>query len=121
MDSITIHLPIPPLAVRPNSRTHWRVKAKATKAYRLAANMACKAALAGRKSPMWSKATMETEAQFKTWQSLDPDNLFASLKSAIDGIQDAGIVANDNQLWPLRPVILTKSKTPGITLTIKPE
>ncbi len=121
IQSITIHLPIPPLAVRPNSRTHWRVKGRANKGCRALSNLMCKEALAGRKSPMWSKATIQIEARFKTWKGMDPDNLCASIKGYTDGIQDAGIVANDNQLWPLRPVIITRSKTPGITLTITPE
>lgn len=121
MDSITIHLPIPPLAVRPNSRTHWRVKAKHTKACRALSNALCKEALAGRRSPMWGKAVMHVEARFKTWKSMDPGNLMASLKAYEDGIQDAGIVSNDKGLWADRPTISTKSKEPGITLIITPE
>ncbi len=83
--------------------------------------LACKEALAGRKSPVWGKATVQLDARFKTWQALDPDNLASSCKGYFDGIQDAGIVQNDNQLWPLRPTIETKSKNPGLTITIKPE
>lgn len=35
----------------------------------------------------------------------DPDNIIASLKAYIDGLADAGIVANDKNLWPERPEI----------------
>ncbi len=121
IESITIILPIPPLAVRPNSRTHWRTKAKHTKACRALSNALCREALAGRKSPMWTKAGMRIEARFKTWKSMDPGNLMASLKAYEDGIQDSGIVSNDRGLWADRPTIITKSKEPGLTITITPE
>jgi hypothetical protein len=52
---------------------------------------------------------------------MDPSNMMASLKAYEDGIQDAGIIANDLGLWPLRPTIETKSKNPGLTITITPE
>ena len=121
IESITIILPLPPLAVRPNSCTHWRTKAKHTKACRLLSNAMCKQALAGHKSPMWKKANMKIEARFKTWKHMDPSNLMASMKAYEDGIQDAGIIANDLGLWPERPTIFTKSKEPGLTITITPE
>ncbi len=81
----------------------------------------CKEALAGRQSPMWSRASMQIDARFKTWKSMDPTNLMASMKAYEDGFQDAGIIANDLGLWPERPTIETKSKNPGLTITIKPE
>lgn len=64
---------------------------------------------------------MHIEARFRTWKAMDPGNLMASLKAYEDGFQDAGIVKNDKELWPLRPVIITKSKNPGLTITITPE
>ena len=118
---IVIVLPIPPLALRPNSRSHWRNKAKVTKKCRTLAGILCKVALAGRKPPMWDKATVQLDARFRTWQALDPDNLVSSCKAYFDGIQDAGIVWNDARLWPLRATIATKSDAPGLTMTIRPD
>lgn len=119
--SLTIELPLPPAAVRPNSRANWRVKARYISSCRYQAMIACKVALQGHRSPMWAKAVMCVEARFPTWQAMDPGNLMASLKSHEDGIQDAGIIVNDRALWPERPVIVTRSSNPGITLTITPE
>lgn len=121
IESITITLPMPPSAVRPNGRAHWIAKARANKRCRALAKALCNEALGGMPSPRWGKATMLIDARFRTSRSMDPDNLIGSIKAYVDGIQDAGIVANDNQLWPLRPTIETRSKSPGLTITIKPE
>ena len=38
---IVIELPLPAKELSPNSRCHWRAKAKAVKAYRAMAHLAC--------------------------------------------------------------------------------
>ena len=121
MTSITITIPLPPHAVKPNARSHWRAKATAVKHYRKAAWAAAMGALRGAHPPMWLKAKYHIAAYFPTLQRLDPDNLVSSLKAGIDGIADAGIVANDKDLWPERPTISKDKNNPRIEITITEE
>ena len=125
MNSLTITLPIPPHELRNNARCHWAKKAKAVKAYRYMAHMRAYMAMtvergAGR-GFLWQKANVQIIAYFPTARHLDPTNLLDALKSAFDGLQDAGVIENDKNLWPLRPVIYTKQKNPRIELTVTQE
>jgi len=36
-------------------------------------------------------------------------------------LQDAGVIENDKNLWPERPVIVTKDKNPRVELVITEE
>jgi len=121
MTSITITLPHPPHAVKPNARAHWPAKAAAVKRYRRASWAASVAALSGNTPPRWTKARMQIRAYFKTLQFPDPANFMASLKSAEDGIEDAGIIANDRGLWPERPEFFKDAINPRIESTITQE
>jgi crossover junction endodeoxyribonuclease RusA len=119
--NITITIPLPPAALKPNSRPHWSRKARAAKAYRKAAWAATVAATSPGLPMRWRKASVQVTAFFKTVRHPDPDNLIASLKAAFDGIADAGLVADDKELWPLRPIIGKDAEFPRIELTISPE
>jgi len=121
VNSITITISLPPKACRPNgAHGHWAAKASSKKQYRSEAWAATAAEIKGQ-PPRWHKARVEIKAYFKTARHLDPDNLVASLKSAFDGIADAGVIANDKGLWPERPVIDKDAKNPRIELTITEE
>lgn len=121
LNSLTITIGLPPRTLSPNARCHWSAKSIAVKAYRRQAWAAALAATRGQAPERWAKASVQIAAYYPTKRHPDPDNLIASLKAALDGIADAGVVANDRGLWPLRPVILTDSETPRITLTISEE
>lgn len=121
MKSITITLPLPSPKLSPNARTHWAEKAKLTKASRKAAYFAALEALNLRKPPGWLKARLEVRAFFKTLNFPDPTNFPLSLKAAIDGIADAGIIANDKGLWPERPVFAKDTGNPRMEITITEE
>jgi Holliday junction resolvase RusA-like endonuclease len=121
MTSITIIIPLPPHAVKPNARCHWRAKATAVKRYRKAAWAAAMGALQGAKPPMWVKAKAHICAFYPTLQRPDPDNLVSSCKSVFDGFADAGIIANDRDLWPERPTISKDKENPRIEITITQE
>ena len=121
MNSITITIPHPPHAVKPNARAHWRAKAAAVKKYRRQAWAASVAALQRHTPPQWVKARMRIKAYFKTMAWPDPANLMSSMKSAEDGIEDAGIIANDRGLWPERPEFFKDTSNPRIEITITQE
>jgi len=105
MNQISIFLPMPPAALFPNSRVHWRVRWRETKAARRLACMAAKEALGLNWPPRWVSASLHVKFSLPTVLRHDPANLMRSLKAYEDGLQDAGIVDNDRGLWPERPVI----------------
>jgi hypothetical protein len=120
MTSLTITIPLPPKEVRNNARVHWAKKAGAVKRYRFQSYFASLDAIPGRR-PFWKKASVKVTAYFPTARHLDPTNLIDALKPAFDGLQDAGVIENDKELWPERPVIVTKDKNPRVELTVTEE
>jgi len=115
---IHIDLPLPPQELKPNARSHWTAKAHATKRYRQTAWAIARSAI-GLHPPRWTTATCQATFRFPTRRRRDRDNLLASLKSAFDGIADAGIVANDAGLIHLPVAIEIASDRPAqVTLTI---
>lgn len=117
--SVTIVLPHPPLPLRPNSRTHWRSKARAVKAYRALAKISATRSLAMDAPPCWAKARVRVVWRCRTKIHPDPDNIIASLKAAFDGLADAGVVENDRGLWPERPRIETGASWAEVVLTVE--
>jgi len=101
---ITITLPLPNTHLQPNSRPHWRTKAAAVKAYRSDAKHAALAAwieAGGRANEPWPEATVTATFFWPTRRRRDKDNALASLKAALDGLFDAGVIADDEHLTPL--------------------
>jgi Holliday junction resolvase RusA-like endonuclease len=123
MKSLTITIPHPPLPCRPNSRTHWRKKAQAVKAYRIQAFAYANAVLAayGHKPPRWDKARVRVVWRCTKRIYPDPDNIIASLKAAFDGLADAGVVSDDKGLWPERPIVETGRHWPEVEITVEGE
>lgn len=112
--TVTIHLPLPPAALKPNARVHWRTKAKATKAYRETARWAAHAP-----HPLaWKAAEIQAHFHFKQDRRRDRDNLLASLKAAFDGLVDAGLLADDSGVTHL-PTTYEKAEPVGVFLTIR--
>jgi len=121
MTSLTITIPLPPKEVRNNWRGHWAKKAAAVKWYRKTTNLHAVYQLAAVDRKFWKKAKVHITAYFPTARHLDPTNLIDALKPAFDGLQDAGVIENDKNLWPERPVIVTKDKNPRVELVITEE
>jgi len=120
MTSLTVTLPPPPKEVRSNWRGHYMTKARAMKKYRHISCLAAKSAMGGRVLG-WVKASVHITAHFPTARHMDPSNIIDALKAAFDGLEDAGVIVNDNNLWPERPVILTKQTNPRVELRITKE
>lgn len=120
MTSLTITIPLPPKEVRNNARVHWAKKAAAVKQYRFFAKFRATTAM-GLTKLGWKKASVKVTAYFPTARHLDPTNLIDALKPAFDGLQDAGVIENDKELWPERPVIVTRDKNPRVELVITDE
>ena len=100
MSSVTLELPFPPAALSPNARVHWRVKAVVAANYRSDCAweaVADKAARGytrngGMTPPVRAAVTFVVPDRRRR----DLDNLLASLKSAWDGLCDAGVLAGDD-------------------------
>lgn len=96
--TITITVAWPPPALSPNARCHWAVRARAARDYRFAARLVALDAMNRRElaqSPPWRRALLRLVAYTPTRRRFDWDNLLASLKPAIDGLRDAGLIVED--------------------------
>jgi crossover junction endodeoxyribonuclease RusA len=124
MNTLTLTIPLPPPELRNNARVHWSKKARAVKTYRTETCLRAIRAISSNEMSdklAWKKATVQVTAYFPTARHLDPTNLIDALKSAFDGLQDAGVIEDDKDLWPLRPVIVTRDKNPRVELVITEE
>ncbi len=88
-------LPLPPKVLSPNARCHWGVKSRAVKAYRWAARLIAMSQWDSTRDPL-GEADIVCVFHFKDKRRRDRDNLLASMKSAFDGIADAGVVSDDS-------------------------
>jgi crossover junction endodeoxyribonuclease RusA len=113
---IVITLPLPAPCLSPNARPHFMQKARATKAYRTAAFIEARK----HKAERWKRATAQATFYKATKRVSDSDNLLASLKSAYDGIADAGIVANDRDLTHKPVVQLVDRANPRVEIELSP-
>ena len=83
----------PDARLRPNSRVHWTKSAEAKREARaLAKARACQQV---RPNPSFEKAHITVTFVAKDRRPHDLDNLFAGMKSYVDGLRDAGIIVND--------------------------
>lgn len=119
MNQITIVLPLPDKCLSPNARVHWAKKAKAAKKYRVESHFAVM--LSKGAGLNWTQAKYTARFYFKDARRRDADNAIASLKSAIDGVADAGLVVNDSGLWPERPEFHVDKENPRVEITITKE
>jgi len=120
MNSITIILPLPDPVLSPNARVHWAKKAKAAKSYREVAQWAAFKKMHPAPAK-WEKSSYKARFYFPTARRRDADNAIASLKSALDGVADAGLVVNDSGLWPERPEFYTDKGNPRVEITFTKE
>ncbi len=114
---------LPDKALSPNARVHWSVKHRATQSFR---NAAFVCALEGSRfaHPGYDKAEVSMTLVIPSRRYIkDPDNMLASLKSAIDGCVDAGIIKDDSDehLRYKLPIMyeIDKTKTSGIILEFR--
>lgn len=97
INRITVEIPsLPPKESNPNFRGHWGAKARAVKEFREMA-MYCGIDACKGMPPGFFKAVVGITLVVKDARYYrDPDNMVASLKPAIDGCVDAGIIMGDD-------------------------
>ena len=119
---IVLDLGLPPRKLHPNGRVAWREKATLTKAYRGYAADTTVLAMQklSMKRPLLTKARIQFI--FYVARRQDPDNLLAWMKSGIDGMADAGLLADDRDvayepvvqaLDPKHPRVICQVRVPG--------
>jgi Holliday junction resolvase RusA-like endonuclease len=97
---VTVTISLPPKQMHPNARCHWRAKLKPKAIQRQ--NAALAAGYASR--VMFRSATIQATFHLgKRGKRHDSDNLIAWLKASIDGLQDAGVLADDSGVTWLPP------------------
>jgi hypothetical protein len=112
---MTITLPIPPRAVRPNGRAHLMVKARYVKRCRQLAKLRTLAAMAP-EQPF--QPIGYTAAFFFPSRLWDDDNALASLKPYRDGIADA-FRMDDRALRLLAiPTMVVARNEPRVEITL---
>jgi crossover junction endodeoxyribonuclease RusA len=109
MEPVRIELPWPYRKLHPNSRPHWRDKAKATKAAREFAHWTAKQA----KLVIAPGTLVRVRPVFvpPTYHARDVDGLLASLKAYLDGIADATGINDRN--FRLGEARIEPFKAPG--------
>jgi hypothetical protein len=110
-------LSLPPRCLLPNSKVHWGTKKRARKRSRCAAYCY---ALAVRPPKPWAKARETSRFYFRDrrWWP-DPDGCLGWLKSAFDGIADAGVVGNDKNLSHREVERYVDRENPRVEITIE--
>lgn len=119
--SYTVQLPLPPNELHPNARVHWRAKHRAKAAYRR--HCGTSAFLQLQVRPELPAATIAATFRRRKGrngqvQLQDPDNLIAWLKTAVDALQDAGLLANDRLVRYEHPEQVQDDERPGLQLVI---
>ena len=99
MIRLGVKLPMTANALRPNSRVHWRKKAKQTSALRLVSKNRFSKMVRQLKAETISvpvgHVTITRKFYFKTNRRRDKDNMNASTKAINDGMVDSGLIKDD--------------------------
>lgn len=101
-----------------NDRTHWRTRARITKALREAAE---ESALDAQIPPL-DRATIQAVLHPHDKRRRDAHNWYPSFKAAIDGIVDAGVLPDDDgkHLLEVKVVLGTPVRHTQVALHITP-
>lgn len=121
MEPIKVVLPLPPRALHAHNKGHWRSKREAVKSYRDRARTACELELK-HKRPELPGARLDVRFFWKDYRRRDNFNAAHSVKAAIDGCVDAGLVADDcwTVLQPCTVESERDTKRPRVELTFTP-
>lgn len=124
-DALKIEISLPPRELSPNhtvgSRGGRLGKSRKVKAYREAARWLAMYALAERGGlTLWPAATARCTFYHRDRRRRDRDNLLASLKSAFDGLVDAGVLVDDAGLTHLPVVMEIDRERPRVEIEVWP-
>lgn len=119
MSKLRIDLPWPASCLSPNARSHWRKVGEAKKSARTLAKYV---ALDAINRAAWPKNVTDARTHItfiaKDERKRDGDNHLAMLKAYLDGITDAGVIANDCG-FTHSPVRFVKGEDRGVIIEIE--
>lgn len=119
---LTIVLPLPPAELSPNGRPHWRQKAAKTATYRTCAKEAAMVAAHDHRdisnTMPWEAAYTRATFYHRDSRRRDRDNLLASLKAGFDGLRDAGLLIDDDELTHLPVVRAVDRDNPRVEIEL---
>lgn len=119
-DVLTVTVGIPARTLSPNARSHWAVKAKATKRARVESWAAAQVAMhEANQKGAWKEATCQVHWYARDSRRRDKDNCLASLKATFDGLVDAGLLHDDSALTHLPLVLMVDTRNPRVELILK--
>lgn len=95
----TVGIPSSLRLITSNHRLHWAAQARATRAIRHAAKLLAKSA----RIPALPRAKVVAEYRPADRRRRDPANWYPSVKAAIDGLVDAGVLPDDDAAHLLGP------------------
>ena len=119
MNLLAIEIPIPPRTLSPNGRAHFHAKGRARRVQRDTSRMAALAALGRNPQLRWHDATVSVTWYAKSARWPDTDNAIGSLKGAIDGLVDAGVLIDDDRLTWLPIERRKDAKRPRVEIEIR--
>ena len=94
------------------------VKAKAVKEYRYTAYCMAIDEIDRSYPPLLESATVLFRWYHRTAHRIDPDNIIATMKSAIDGLNDAGVFDDDNKITYLPSEQFTDKVNPRVEVEV---
>lgn len=117
VETIRLKLPWPKPPLTLNAREHWRVKAQKTAAVRETVRLVARPDGVALAHPIASEVEVELRWVVTDKRRRDVDNVTASLKPCMDGLRDAGVLADDHsgivvkaycsiELGPVKSVVL---------------
>lgn len=117
--SLTIVVPLPPAVLKPNRRTHWAVRARATETARSDARYA---SMTARRRQKWTLGgrhinVIQLIYYFKARRTRDEDNLLAWAKATIDGVAD-GLELDDGSFTYMPTKSEIDKKDPRLEIVI---
>ena len=95
-DCVTFDVSLPHPAVAANYRGSWHARHKARQVQRAEARFAAVEACSKANDDMpWEAFSVHYCFRFATRRRRDLDNLIFAMKATLDGVQDAGLIADD--------------------------
>jgi hypothetical protein len=128
--TLTITLPLPDPLLTLNMRLHWRARARHTREQREMAGWAAVEAVrtirtlrAGVLPYIFPEGRVRVDAEIrprKGQKRCDDTAIWEALKPTLDGLEDAGIVANDKQFF-VGSLTWRAARTGELVLRLTPE
>jgi Holliday junction resolvase RusA-like endonuclease len=123
---LEVVLPLPDKKLSPNARPHYMALHKAKKKARFISKAETLDALHRYyrefglpfKKPLLETAEIKRVFFFKVNRRRDPDNLDASTKAYIDGLRDAGLLADDDKITYLPTEVNIDKERPRLVLKV---